>query len=111
LAEVATAVDLDPAQVEAYEKGNEAIPFLQLEKLGEQLNVPIDYFLDDGRGPLQRHEARQQQLRRFEELPADVQAFVLKPTNISYLQTAMRLSEMDAEQLRSIATALLEITY
>jgi hypothetical protein len=37
--------------------------------------------------------------------------FVAEPINGAYLETAMHLSEMDAQRLRTIAESLLEITF
>lgn len=109
--ELAQQLDLEPEMLNAYELGEKEIPFLHLEELARALGVSIDYFLDEERGPLGRHEAQHEMNRYFQELPAEVRAFVSKPVNIAYLQTAMRLSEMDAEKLRNIAAGILEITY
>jgi hypothetical protein len=49
--------------------------------------------------------------QRFEQLPPDIKAFVVEPINLSYLQTAMRLSELDVDKLRSIAEGILDITF
>jgi transcriptional regulator with XRE-family HTH domain len=109
--ELAEEIGTDVERIHAYEMGAEKVPFLELEKLGQYLGVTIDYFLDDKRGPLGRHEAAQEMQKRFNELPRDVQEFVVKPINISYLETAMRLSEMDVDKLRNIAAGILDITY
>ena len=109
--ELAKKVELSPQKIESFELGTEEIPFLQLEELAQALGVSITYFLDEERGPLARHEAEKKMQQYFDELPQDVKEFVARPTNIRYLQTAMRLSKMDAEALRSIAAGILEITY
>ncbi len=109
--ELAQQVGIDAETLNTYELGQQEVPFLHLEELAQALGVSIDYFVDEARGPLGRHEAQQQINRNFQQLPADVRAFVAKPVNIAYLQTAMRLSEMDAEKLRNIAAGILEITY
>lgn len=109
--ELAEQIEVDMETIEAYERGQREIPFLHLETLAHYLGVSMDYFVDDERGPLGKHEAQQQMNRHFQELPDEVKAFVSRPVNIGYLQTAMRLSEMDAEKLRNIAAGILEITY
>ncbi len=48
--------------------------------------------------------------QHFDELPPEVQAFVVEPVNIGYLETAMRLSKLDVHRLRRIAEGLLDIT-
>jgi len=47
----------------------------------------------------------------FQNLPPEIQSFIVKPTNRPYLDLAIKLSEMSVEKLRSIAEGLLEITY
>ena len=57
------------------------------------------------------HEAAKTRQRHFQEMPPELQSFIVRPANINYLETAMRLSEMDVEKLRTIAASILEITY
>jgi transcriptional regulator with XRE-family HTH domain len=110
-AELAAEAGLDEATLTTYELGQTPISIFHLEKLGHVLNVTLEHFIDTDRGPLARHEHVQRQSRRFGELPADLQSFVTEPVNVAYLETARRLSGMDAQRLRSIAEALLDITY
>lgn len=110
-AELAEAVELPARQLEAYEMGGVPVPYLVLERLARELGKSVDFFLDDTRGPLGRHEAAKTRQRRFSELPVEIQSFVARPANVNYLETAMRLSEMDVEKLRTIAASILEITY
>ncbi|MDX1689221.1 MAG: helix-turn-helix domain-containing protein [Candidatus Promineifilaceae bacterium] len=107
---LAGELGVDVERIRAYEAGEEAIPYLHLEKLANFLGVSIDYFMDDERGPLGRHEAQKRMERHLDELPPDVREFVAQPVNVNYIQTAMRLSEMDADRLRTIAESLLDIT-
>ena len=110
-ADLAAQIGLDEATLDAYEMGRQAISIFHLERLGHALNVTLEYFIETERGPLAHHEHAQRQARRFEELPGEMQAFVTEPVNVAYLETARRLSSMDAQRLRSIAEALLDITY
>lgn len=107
---LAEELGVDVERIRAYEAGEEAIPYLHLEKVANFLGVSIDYFLDDERGPLGRHEAQKRMEQHLKELPPDVREFVAQPVNVNYIQTAMRLSEMDADRLRTIAESLLDIT-
>lgn len=109
--DVAGQVGVDEQTIGAYERGEQEIPFLHLEEMARYLDVSVDYFLDDERGPLGRHEAEHEMNRHFQALPPEIKRFVSRPVNIGYLETAMRLSEMDVEKLRSIAAGILEITY
>lgn len=108
--ELAVALDSTPEQVDAYESGLEAIPYFQLEKLASDLALPLHYFANEEHGPLAKYEAELKMEERFRELPAEVQTFVVEPINLSYLETAIRLSKTDVVKLRAIAEGILDIT-
>ncbi len=119
LEDLARLLDCTPEQIEAYEYGELPIPLPELEVLAHALDCPMERFLDQG-GPLaqgvlqEQRPARSEEdpaLRAFRELPPQIQEFVLKPINRSYLEIAMKLAEMPAGKLREIAEGLLEITY
>ncbi len=107
---LAETTGLDLSQIEAYESGEQPIPYFELENIAEALRVSTSYFAESEHGPLARHEDQHQVQLNFDELPPHMKAFVAKPTNISYLETALRLSEMDVDRLRSIAESILDIT-
>jgi transcriptional regulator with XRE-family HTH domain len=109
--ELANATGIEESQVEAYEEAQAAIPYFDLERLTRALDVPTDYFTAEEHGPLARREVGQRLHRGFDKMPAEMQAFLAEPINRSYLETAMRLSELDVGRLRAIAESLLEITY
>jgi transcriptional regulator with XRE-family HTH domain len=109
--EVADYVGTTVDQIHDYESGKLAIPLFELERIGKYLGVNIDYFSDEARGPLAQHEAEQRIQKRFEELPPEIREFVAEPINLSYLQIAMRLSDLDVNRLRNIAEGLLDITF
>ena len=111
LAELAEALGMEEDLLKSYEMGQEPIPYLHLEQICRQLDVSVSYFLDDVHVPLGRHEAKQKLERQFKRMPPDMQAFLINPVNVSYLDTAKKLSEMDVVQLRQVAESLLEITY
>lgn len=108
--QLAAEASISPAQLREYELGHKMVPILELERLGRALGVSLSYFVDDDRGPLGRHENEQKMRRYFNELPPDVKAFVVEPVNIGYLETAIRLSQLDVYRLRQIAEGLLDIT-
>ena len=111
LEEVAQEIKGDAGQVAAYELGETPIPLLTLERMGKYLGVPLDYFMDQQRGPLAEHEAEQKMRQRFADLPASMRAFVVEPINRSYIETAMRLADLDVHRLRQIAEGILDITF
>jgi transcriptional regulator with XRE-family HTH domain len=108
--DVAQHLAVAPELVQRYEMGEEPIPYFQLESAARYLGQTIDHF-SDSQGPLVRHEAEQRVYRRFEQMPLEMKTFVTEPINQSYIETAMRLSEMDVHKLRSIAEGLLDITF
>jgi len=109
--EMAQVLGCSPRRIASYEYGERPIPVAELEVLARALNRSLEYFLDQETGPLGRWEKEQELLDAFRELPREVQEFVTKPVNRSYLEVAMRLAEMPAGSLREIAEGLLEITY
>jgi hypothetical protein len=76
------------------------------------LEVSLEYFVDQGlsfnevNGHLTLNE-----LARYSELPKEVREFLSNPANLLYINIAMRLSDLSAETLRSLAEGLLEVTY
>jgi transcriptional regulator with XRE-family HTH domain len=111
LAEAADYLGSTVQQIQDYESGVTAVPLFELERLGKYFGVPLDYFSDEARGPLAQHEARQKMLKRFDELSPEVKKFVVEPINLSYIETAMRLSDFDVKRLRNIAEGILDITF
>ncbi|MCI0393831.1 MAG: helix-turn-helix domain-containing protein [Chloroflexi bacterium] len=109
--DVANEIGVGVERVNEYELGETSVPLFDLERMAKYLGVSLDYFSDDKRGPLGRHEAEQKMQKRFNNLPPKVKAFVTEPINLSYLETAMRLSEMNVQKLRSIAEGILDITF
>lgn len=109
--EVAEATEIPVSNLKAYETGQKAIPYLELEVLCKELEGSIDMFLDDVNGPLGRHEAQQRFNKQFNRMSPEMQAFLVNPINLSYLDTAKRISEMDVKKLRQVAVDILEITY
>lgn len=110
-ASFAELLGIEEDVVQAYESGSTAIPYLQLEELCRHLDLSINHFVDDQHGPLRRHEAEQRLQKIFDGLDVDMQSFLANPTNVSYLETAKTLSEMDVQRLRQVAESLLEITF
>jgi transcriptional regulator with XRE-family HTH domain len=109
--DLAEALDCAASRISDYEYGRRPIPFSELETLARTLNRPLDYFLGDRTGTMGKREKEREFYRSFRDLPEEFQEFVVKPINQSYLEVAMKLSEMPAGALRAIAEGLLEITY
>lgn len=108
--ELADETGIAADMIRAYESGAEPIPYFELETLATKLDASIKVFVDDEFGPLAENEAERELERRFGDWSPQMKMFIADSRNIAYLETAMRLSEMDADKLRSIAEGILEIT-
>ena len=109
--DISQATGIPVPEIKAYEMGQKSIPYLELELLCKELGETINMFLDDVNGPLGRHEAQQRFYKQFNRMSPEMQAFLVNPVNVAYLDTAKRISEMDVKKLRQVAEDILEITY
>jgi transcriptional regulator with XRE-family HTH domain len=110
LADLAQKTDLSEELLKQYEMGTTPIPLLELEAISSALELPIQDFFDQ-QGPIHKMRSQQDLVQAFANLPAELQEFISKPNNLPYIHLAMRLSDLSAEKLRSIAESILEITY
>ncbi|MBN1180146.1 MAG: helix-turn-helix transcriptional regulator [Anaerolineae bacterium] len=109
--DLADEIGASASRISAYEYGKQPIPLSELEQLAEAVGRPVTYFLGERVGPLAEWERQREVMQVFKELPVEIQDFVGRPINQSYLRVAMKLEEMSAESLRTIAEGLLEITF
>ncbi len=109
-ADVAEILGCSASTISDYEYGRRAIPVADLEVLCRNMGVALETFMDRDSEVGVWHQLHEQ-FEKFSDLPVDVREFVLRPINRSYLDLAMKLAEMPAGQLRSIAEGILEITY
>ena len=110
--DLAELLGVPASRISDYELGQTPIPLAELEALVSYLNVSMDYFTDQGI-PFDKpngHVALEE-IARFVELPEEVREFLANPANLLYINIAMRLSDLSAETLRSLAEGLLEVTY
>jgi len=98
-------------RISQYEFGQRDVSIPELEALANFLSIPLERFFDETAATLTRHWQAKQEVERFMQLPPELRKFVTEPTNVLYLQVAMRLSDASAETLRRIAESLLDITY
>lgn len=109
--DMAAEAGITVKEVEAYESGETAVPYLHLEAMSKFLGLSINDFVEDEVGPLKRHEAEQQMLVTYRELSPEMKEFFLKPVNMPYFETAKFLSAMEVDKLRALAENLLDITF
>ncbi|HMR64496.1 MAG TPA: helix-turn-helix domain-containing protein [Anaerolineae bacterium] len=111
--EVAQMLGYEPDQIEEYELGRLPIPLQELEHMAHYYKLPISHFVDQGMMP---HKNGNQpptlnEIADFAQLPAEVKEFLANPANLLYINIAMKLSDLSADTLRSLAEGLLEVTY
>ena len=109
-AEVAQKANLSVGQIELVERGMLELPVTVLEQVASAIQASIDDLID-GHGTVGNWLQAQDQFDSFAELPPEIRAFIIRPINRSYLELAVRLSNMKVDQLRGIAESILEITY
>ena len=108
--ELAQETGVSADMIANYESGLVPIPYFELETFAAKFDASIKVFVDDSYGPLAENEAERELEKRFREWSPRMKLFIADSRNQAYLETAMRLSEMDADKLRSIAEGILEIT-
>ncbi|HMM27336.1 MAG: helix-turn-helix transcriptional regulator [Chloroflexota bacterium] len=97
------------AHVQAYELGRRPIPLPVLMTLASACGVNLSTFFEDV-SRVGDFLALQEDFKRLAEMPEDMRRFVTKPVNQAYLELAMKLSRMSAQEMRDIAEAILNIT-
>ncbi|MBN1427367.1 MAG: helix-turn-helix transcriptional regulator [Anaerolineae bacterium] len=98
------------SRIQGIEQGDVDLPVSELELLVRALRCGMEDLLDE-HGPIGNWLQAQDEFDAFQELPPKLRAFMLRPINRSYLDLAMRLSDMKVEELRTIAESILEITF
>ena len=110
IAQIADQCGQTEGLLQAVEHGSETLPLNELEAVAQALGVRLEDLIDE-HGPIGSWLHVQEEYDRFGDLSPEVRDFVLKPINRSYIELAMRLSEMETDRLRGIAESILEITY
>jgi len=110
LRDLSEQTGIPATRLRRYERGNQPIPFPDLELLIDALGLRWNDLLQEAPGPFGEWVHQQRRIRGFLQLPPEIQDFVAHPTHRPYLEVAMRLSRLSVDQLRAIAEGLLEIT-
>jgi transcriptional regulator with XRE-family HTH domain len=110
LAQAAEQSGISSDHIQAAENGSISLPLYELEAVANVLRVNLND-LYDPHGEVGSWLKAQDDFEEFARLSPELRAFVLKPINRSYLELAMKLSDMETDRLRDIAASILEITY
>ena len=107
--EIFEKTGISPRRMKKYETGDSTMSVPELELLTNALGVSMNAFREYD-SFVGQWIAAQAGIDEFLSLPSKVQVFVTTPVNLPYIELAEKLSKISAEQLRSIAEGLLEIT-
>jgi transcriptional regulator with XRE-family HTH domain len=107
--ELSQNIGISPARLKKFESGNIPVPLPYLEALCNYYDIEIKSFLDKST-IIGKWIVEQKSIEDFLLLSPELQDFVSKSANQSYIAIAKILSETSAEKLRAIAEGLLEIT-
>ena len=108
--DLAAVLGLESAQLAAMELGQQPIPLPLLESAAARLGLPVEHFFETA-GRVGEWDSTQRAFETFRQLSPEMREFVSRPINEHYLRLAHKLSQMPLDELRGIATSLLEITY
>lgn len=107
--EVAEKLGITTYRLKSYEKGTFPVPVAELNALVRLYDHQLSDLVVDS-GPIANWVHEKKVSDSFVDLPEDLQDFVLKPVNRPYLDIAIKLSQMDVDQMRDVAERLLDIT-
>ena len=110
IAQMIANTTLDEKQYREMEEGQQPISLTNLQAFMYPLNCSLkEFYAEKGKIGEKYRQTRTQ--KALENVPNELQQFMMNPSNEPYLRLAMHLSSLSAERLRSIAEGLLEITY
>lgn len=107
--EITEKTGITYGRMKRFENGDSPVPLPELELLSNVLGLTIGEFFEN-ETEIGKWITSQESISKFSDLPVELQAFVTKPINRPYLEVALKLSQLSADQLRQIAESLLEIT-
>jgi transcriptional regulator with XRE-family HTH domain len=103
--QLAELVEMPPSRLSAFERGERPISIPDLEIILEELDLPMDEFMNQ-EGPVGEWHRNQRAFEHFSNLPGELRDFFIQPDNQPYLEVAVRLSGLDLDQLESVLHGL-----
>jgi transcriptional regulator with XRE-family HTH domain len=107
--EVAEKIGVTTYRLKSYEEGKFPVPVAELNAILRLYDQEIDDLVVD-KGPIADWAHEKKAGAQFNDLPKDLQDFILKPVNRPYLDIAVKLSRMSVDKMRDVAEGLLDIT-
>jgi transcriptional regulator with XRE-family HTH domain len=108
--ELSQRTGISSGRLKKFENGETSIPLFDMLMISNALKIPLaDLFVQSGK--VGKWRKQQEMMDQFVMLPEEIQQFVSLPVNRPYVELAIKLSNLSADKLRSVAEGLLEITY
>ncbi len=101
---------ISSGRIKKFENGEIPIPLYDMLQISDILKISRgDLFVQSGK--VGKWRKQQEMIDQISSLPEEIQQFVSQPVNRPYMELAMKLSKLSADNLRAVAEGLLEITY
>ena len=109
LESVSEASAIPVEHLQQYELGEVSIPMHELSVLSGIVKKNTNYFLESS-GHIGELLATREEWKHFNELPEEKRRFAANPRNVGFIEIAIMLSKMPAENLREVGASILDIT-
>lgn len=106
--DLAERLDFPASRISAYERGQRSIPLPELEVLAGALGKQLEDYIELD-GPIGNWIREKRAKETFADLAPELQEFVTDPNNRVFLRLAKDLSQLPADELRSVKRSFDEI--
>lgn len=105
LKEMSERCTISRSRLKRYESGILEIPVSDLQKITDILSMDLSVFFDQN-SPIGIWQKSQQNQQAFLAFPVDLQAFIIDPVNLPYMEFAQKLKGFQPEDLRVMSAAI-----
>jgi transcriptional regulator with XRE-family HTH domain len=107
--DLARHTGISTAKLRAYENCERPVPIPELEPLLAALGHTVDEYVDT-QGPIGEWDGAKRAFEGLLQLPPDLQEFVSRPENHTYIRLAKQMSQVEVDRLRTLADVLHDLT-
>ena len=107
--DLAKHTGISTAKLRAYENCERPVPIPDLEPLLAALGHTVDEYVDT-QGPIGEWDGAKRAFEGLLQLPLDLQEFVSRPENHTYIRLAKQMSLVEVDRLRTVADVLHDLT-
>jgi len=107
--DLAKHTGISTAKLRAYENCERPVPIPDLEPLLAALGHTVDEYVDT-QGPIGEWDGAKRAFEGLLQLPLDLQEFVSRPENHTYIRLAKQMSQVEVDRLRTVADVLHDLT-